>query len=93
MTKKVSYEKSRLKELLWLMMEKFQPACYICKEQFKKSDVLPSRGVDQLTEHHIDINHYNNDLANRTLAHRTCHKRLHTRHNITFAQMFRGMGK
>jgi len=88
MSKQVSYEKSRLKELLWLMIQKHQPNCAICGEPFKKTDVLPSRGVDQLTEHHIDGNHYNNSLSNRALAVRTCHKRHHTRSNIGFWSQF-----
>ena len=90
MSKAVSYEKSRLKELLWLMIQKYQPNCQICGKPFKKSEILPSRGTDQLTEHHIDGNHYNDDLSNRALAVRTCHKRHHTRNNITFAQLMKG---
>ena len=89
MSKKVSYEKSRLKELLWLMIQKHQPTCPLCSKEFLKAEELPSHGVDQLTEHHVDGNHYNNKTANRVLVHRTCHKRHHTKNNIIFAQMMR----
>jgi len=79
---KVSYEKSRLKELLWMMLQKHQPRCTICGELFSKDTDLPSRGSDQLTEHHLDGNHYNNDLSNRVLVHRSCHKSHHAKDNI-----------
>jgi len=88
MTKSVSYEKSRLKELLWMMIQIHQPCCFFCNKPFRKSEILPSRGVDQLTEHHIDGNHYNNDPSNRTLAHRTCHKRSESGKNINFWNQF-----
>lgn len=53
------------------------------------SDVLPSRGVDKLTEHHVDGNHFNNMRGNRVLVHRTCHKAHHTRNNINFWRQFK----
>jgi len=86
---KTSYEKSRLKELLWLLVIKYQPKCALCHETFVKSDVLPSRGSDKLTEHHADGNHYNDDLSNRVLVHRTCQKSYHTKDNIHFWKQFR----
>jgi hypothetical protein len=88
MTKKVSYEKSRLKELLAYMIEEHQPTCPLCGEQFKLSEVLPSRGSDSLTIHHLDGNHYNNSRGNRVLVHRECHKRHHTKNNINFWSSF-----
>ena len=91
MSKKLSYEKSRLKELLWTMIVRYQPNCILCGEPFVKEDILPSRGVDQLTDHHIDGNHYNNDPTNIAKAHRTCHKRHHTKNNITFSQVMKGL--
>ena len=78
----LSYEKSRLKDLLWLMIQRFQPICPMCNKPFVKSDILPSRGSDNLTEHHLDHNHYNNELSNRVLVHRHCHKSHHSRDNI-----------
>ena len=84
-----SYEKSRLKELLWLLIQKFQPTCAICGKQFSKEVDLPSRGSDKLTEHHVDGNHYNSDLSNRVLVHRTCHKRHHTKDNLQFWSQFK----
>lgn len=85
---KTSYEKSRLKELLWSMIQIHQPMCPLCSKSFVRDDVLPSRGSDQLTEHHADFNHYNNDRNNRVLVHRECHKRLHQVHNINFWNQF-----
>lgn len=85
----ISHEKARLKELLWVLIEKHQPACPMCMKNFVRSDILPSRGSDTLTEHHIDGNHYNSDLINRVLVHRQCHKSHHTRNNINFWSNFR----
>ena len=84
----VSYHKSRLRELLWLMIVKHQPVCPLCKEEFIKNKDLPARGTDNFTEHHLDHNHYNTDTANRVLVHRSCHKGHHTRNNINFWSQF-----
>lgn len=54
----------------------------MCKEKFIYDDVLPARGVDNLTEHHIDGDHMNMSLSNRVLVHRVCHKSFHTKDNI-----------
>jgi len=78
----LSNEKGRLKYLLWSMIQKYQPNCYMCHQPFVYLDVLPPRGVDNLTEHHIDGDHLNMRLENRTLVHRTCHKSHHTKDNI-----------
>ncbi|KKM24921.1 hypothetical protein LCGC14_1600150 [marine sediment metagenome] len=85
----LSHEKSRLKELLWLLIQKYQLTCPICNKPFEKSDILPSRGVDQLTEHHSDHNHQNNALFNRVLTHRVCHKSHHSKNNILFWRQFK----
>ena len=85
----VSYEKSRIKQLLWVMLQEYQPVCPMCELPFVMSDVLPSRGVDKLTEHHKDGNHFNNTRGNRELVHRTCHKAHHTRNNINFWRQFK----
>ena len=85
----VSYEKSRLKELLFFMVQKHQPDCSLCGSPFRHEDVLPSRGSDRLTEHHADANHYNNDLSNRVLVHRRCHKAYHQKDNINFWRQFK----
>ena len=84
----LSHEKARLKDLLWLMLVKYQPTCSLCKQPFARDDVLPSRGSDNLTEHHRDGQHYNNVLSNRVLVHRECHKRHHVKDNINFRNMF-----
>lgn len=78
----LSNEKQRLKQLLWLMIRKFQPRCCICGEPFIYADILPSRGVDRLTDHHLDGDHDNSDPENRSLAHRRCHKAYHVKDNI-----------
>ncbi len=72
-----------------MMIQVHQPNCILCSKPFVREDVLPSRGVDDLTEHHVDGNHYNNSPENRRLAHRTCHKRHHSRDNINFWSQFR----
>lgn len=84
----LSYDKSRLKDLLWLLITEYQPNCIICNETFVRADILPSRGVDQLTEHHTDLNHFNNERGNRRLAHRKCHKGYHASGNINFWRQF-----
>lgn len=78
----LSNEKSRLKYFLWFMIQKYQPNCWMCGEPFVYADVLPPRGVDNLTEHHKDGDHQNMRLDNRCLVHRVCHKAYHTKDNI-----------
>ena len=78
----LSNEKSRLKYFLWSMIEKHQPNCYMCKEKFIRDDVLPPRGTDNLTEHHLDGDHQNMKPANRVLVHRECHKKYHVKDNL-----------
>jgi len=82
MSAKTSQEKQRLKYFLWRMIEKYQPNCYFCKEPFVRDEILPSRGVDQLTEHHIDGDHMNMKSSNCVLVHRKCHKSFHTKDNV-----------
>jgi len=82
MSSKISQEKQRLKYLLWSMIEKYQPSCYLCHESFIRDKVLPARGIDNLTEHHIYGNHLNMKIENRVLTHRKCHKKFHVRDNI-----------
>lgn len=78
----LSNEKARLKYFLWSMIQKHQPNCWMCKEPFVYNDVLPARGVDNLTEHHKDGDHMNMRLENRCLVHRVCHKSHHVKDNI-----------
>ena len=82
MTIKTSQEKQRLKYLLWRMIEKYQPNCYFCNQPFVRDEVLPSRGTDNLTEHHIDLDHMNMKHSNTVLTHRHCHKSFHVKDNI-----------
>jgi len=78
----LSNEKARLRYFLWMMIQKYQPNCGICGEPFMYLDILPPRGTDNLTEHHIDGDHMNMRLENRTLVHRICHKAYHVKDNI-----------
>jgi len=78
----LSNEKARLRYFLWMMIQKYQLNCYLCGEPFVYLDALPPRGTDNLTEHHIDGDHMNMKLENRTLVHRICHKAYHTKDNI-----------
>lgn len=82
MTRRLSQEKQRLKYFLWLLIQQHQPNCCICNQPFVYEDILPPRGTDNLTEHHLDGNHMNMKLENRKLAHRRCHKKHHTKDNI-----------
>jgi hypothetical protein len=77
-----SYEKSRLKYLLWLLIRKYQPNCYLCHQPFVYEDVLPSRGSDNLTVHHNDEAEDDSKLEEQHLAHRHCHKVYHAKDNI-----------
>lgn len=72
----LSWQKTHLKELLWLLIQKYHPLCYICHKPFTLAD-FPKRVTDLITEHHIDGDHMNMRLENRVLVHRTCHKSYH----------------
>ena len=78
----LSNEKLRLKYFLWELIKTYQPNCCICHKPFRYDDVLPKRGIDNLTEHHFDGDHQNMRLDNKGLAHRYCHKAYHTKDNI-----------
>ena len=82
MSNELSQHKQRLKYHLWSMIEKHQPYCHLCQQPFIRTDVLPSRGVDNLTEHHLDGDHMNMRIENRVLVHRRCHKSHHTKDNV-----------
>lgn len=86
MTAKTSAEKQRLKYFLWRMIEKYQPNCWLCNQPFVRQDVLPARGTDNLTEHHIDGDHMNMKHGNTVLVHRVCHKAHHTKDNVNREQ-------
>ena len=84
-----SYTKSRYRQFLVLMVEKYQPLCALCSKPFDLEVDTPTRGLDLLTEHHADGNHYNSDLSNRVLVHRTCQKSYHAKDNILFWRQFK----
>ena len=72
----LSWQKTHLRDILWLAIQKHQPNCYLCHKPFTMAD-FPIRKTDLITEHHIDGNHMNMKLENRTLTHRSCHKSYH----------------
>ncbi len=78
---KTSYSKSRYRTFLWLMIQKYQPLCPICKQPITDDD-LPTRGTDSLTEHHVSGVHEDNRLENRVIVHRRCQKSYHAKDNI-----------
>lgn len=77
----LSHIKSRYRYFFWIMLRKYQPNCYKCGLPFTWDD-LPSRGIDLLTEHHLDGNHLNSAPENSVFEHRACHKSYHTKDNI-----------
>ena len=81
MTEIVSREKNRLRYFMYIMLRKHQPNCCLCHQPFTWDD-LPSRGIDNLTEHHKDGNHLNSAPSNSSFSHRECHKRYHVKDNI-----------
>ena len=81
MTELTSRSKARYRFMCWMLLRKYQPNCTICGQAFTESD-LPNRGIDLITEHHLDGNHLNFTLSNREYAHRSCHKRYHVKDNI-----------
>lgn len=72
---------NRLRKFLALVMARYKMACYFCKEQLAAEAVLPKRKVDELTIHHINGDHSDNCIENRTLAHRKCHKAWHMKNS------------
>jgi len=70
---------SRLKLFLKFMFEKYQPKCYFCHEvlDWKEFYRNMNGGMDNLTEHHLDGQHWNDEIKNRELCHRKCHSKYH----------------
>lgn len=81
MSDEVSREKARLRLFTFHLIMKYHPNCYFCGKPFTWDD-FPSRGVDELTEHHVDMNKLNNIPDNWEYSHRACHKAHHTQHNV-----------
>jgi len=78
----LSWQKTHIKELLWLMIIKHQPNCYLCDKPFSLKLDFPKRMTDLITDHHIDGDHMNMTPSNRVLVHRSCHKSHHTKDNL-----------
>ena len=71
----------RYKRLLRYFFEKYKPRCYFCNELLDWKTFYHKFGFkkDNITEHHIDLNHSNGLIDNRELSHRVCHKGFHRR--------------
>lgn len=60
--------------------------CHFCKEPLSYSPEFKEHGnavgpkfVEELSIHHVDGNHENNEETNKALSHRKCHKSYHRR--------------
>ncbi len=73
---KLSWQKTHLRDLLLFVLAKYGIICYFCHKPFTLAD-FPKRMTDLITEHHIDGDHMNMKIGNRTLVHRRCHKSRH----------------
>ena len=73
---KLSWQKTHLRDLLLFVLTKYNITCYFCHKPFTIAD-FPKRLTDLITEHHIDGDHMNMKIENRTLVHRRCHKSRH----------------
>jgi hypothetical protein len=77
---KVSSKLERTKFFIKYFVEKYEPKCYFCGEKINWEDFhvkISKMSKDNWTEHHIDGNHYNDDINNRILSHKTCHHKYH----------------
>jgi len=73
------YQRSgRLREMLSLILAKYDIRCHFCGERLSPSD-LPVRRTDGLTIHHLNGHRGDNSPENLVLAHRRCHKAFHLR--------------
>lgn len=89
-SKHASAEKTRLRDFLIFLIQKHNVTCYFCHKPLEAKDI-PTRGVDKITEHHLDGDHLNNILSNRELSHRACHKSYHlgiTRNSLSEDKRF-----
>ena len=71
----------RYKNFLRYFFEKYKPTCHFCGGLLDWKSFYKKYGYknDNITEHHLDGNHSNNDIDNRNLSHRKCHKGHHRR--------------
>ena len=76
MASKLGWQKTHLRDITLLIIQKYNVTCCICHKPFTIAD-FPPRATDLLTEHHLDGDHMNMELSNRDIAHRTCHKSHH----------------
>jgi hypothetical protein len=83
MSNRTRREVGKMRELLWFLLN--GKVCCFCKKPLLPK---PSRKVRfgnasgepfevDITQHHHDEDHSNNDPSNIRLAHTTCHKRHH----------------
>ena len=80
----------RTKFFIKYFCEKYQPKCHLCGKAMDWKEFYPTKKVmdmnelktfnkhnDNWVEHHLDCNHDNNDINNRVLVHKSCHKKYH----------------
>lgn len=84
------YAKSeRYKKFLKYMFEKYEPECCFCHQKLDWRSFyrnISGLGMDDITEHHLDGNHSNDVISNRTLSHRKCHLKYHRQKEIADLQ-------
>lgn len=65
--------RARLHSLIEYFVKTHEPLCQFCKEHVTLEDVRNNKW----TIHHIDLNENNEDIHNKTLVHRGCHRSYH----------------
>lgn len=86
MSPRIRRELGKGRELLWLLL--VGKRCCFCRKLFLQNGIpayvrlgngsAPPLDLD-ITEHHKDEDHSNNDPKNLALAHSTCHKVFHAK--------------
>lgn len=70
----------RYKKFLKFFFEKYKPICYFCKEPLDWRTFfrnISGSSLDDLTEHHLNGKHFDDNIDNRDLSHRKCHLKYH----------------
>lgn len=79
---KIYSKVERQKELLKFFLRKMGD-CYFCGGNIDWKSLYPKKygykKMDDITIHHLDLNHWNDDIENQELCHRKCHRKFHQR--------------
>jgi len=70
----------RVKLFIKFFIEKYTPCCCFCEHYMKWEVFFPKfSGLDRddWTIHHLDHNRKNDNIINKILCHRECHRRHH----------------